>query len=98
MTTFRVTPRARDDLLNIARYTQQRWGRKQRNRYLKKIEQRFIWLADNPDAGQHRTDLCEGYRSFPEGQHIVFYLINADHIDIIGLPHKAMDVLTYFSE
>ena len=95
MGIFRVTPRARDDLINIGLYTLQKWGKTQRNIYLKNIESRFIWLANNPNSGKHRVDICKGYMSFPEGQHIVFYLKKSDSIDIIGLPHKNMDILSY---
>lgn len=94
----RVTPRARDDLKNIGRYTEQAWGKEQRNGYLKSIDARFHWLAENPQLGKHRTDICEGYYSFPEGQHVVFYLINSNTIDIIGIPHKEMDTISHFSE
>ncbi len=94
----RVTPRAQDDLKNIGRYTEQIWGKAQRNRYLKNIEVRFQWLAENPLLGKHRTDICEGYYSFPEGQHVVFYLIGSHSIDIIGIPHKEMDTIHYFLE
>ncbi|QGG80583.1 type II toxin-antitoxin system RelE/ParE family toxin [Litorivicinus lipolyticus] len=94
----RVTPRAQDDLKNIGRYTERTWGKAQRNLYLKSLETRFKWLADNPLLGRHRTDICEGYYSFPEGQHVVFYLIGSETLDIIGIPHKDMDTISYFSE
>ena len=71
-------------------------GRAQRNAYLKNLENRFIWLAESPTHGRHRTDITEGYYSFPEGQHIVFYLCSHNGIDIIGIPHKDMDILSYF--
>ena len=41
-------------------------------------------------------DVYEGYYSFPEGQHVIFYLISANTIDIIDIPHKDMDVISYF--
>ena len=94
----RVTPRAQDDLKNIGRYTERTWGKSQRNHYLKSIEVRFQWLAKNPLLGKHRTDICEGYYSFPEGQHVVFYLVGSNAIDIIGIPHKDMDIISYFQE
>ena len=94
----RVTPRARDDLKKIGRYTERTWGKAQRNRYLKYIEARFQWLAENPHLGKHRKDICEGYYSFPEGQHVLFYLIGSSTIDIIGIPHKEMDTISYFLE
>lgn len=95
---YRVTLRARDDLKNIGRYTKKIWGASQRNSYLKEIEERFQWLAENPLIGKHRTDICEGYYSFPQGEHVVFYLIGNNIIDIIGIPHKEMDTISYFQE
>lgn len=94
----RVTPRARDDLKNIGRYTERTWGKAQRNRYLKSLDARFHWLAENPQLGKHRPDICEGYHSFPEGQHVVFYLFDSRTLDIIGIPHKEMDSISYFQE
>ncbi len=96
MKRYRITPRARDDLKNIGRYTEQHWGREQRNTYLKRLEKRFTWLADNPRLGKYRPDIHDGYFSFPQGEHVVFYLIAQDCIDIIGIPHSEMDVIAYF--
>ena len=92
----RVTPRAHDDLKNIGRYTEQTWGKAQRNSYLKWVEARWHWLAENLQLGKHRTDIGEGDYSFPEGQHVIFYLIGSNPIDIIGIPHKDMDVISNF--
>lgn len=93
----RVTPQAQEDLLNIGLYTERTWGKMQRVRYLKNMEARFEWLAENPMLGKHRFDINEGYYSFPEGKHIIFYLITNFSIDIIGIPHKEMDIINYFS-
>lgn len=94
----RVTPRAREDLKNIGRYTERTWGKAQRNHYLKSIQARFHWLEEHPLVGKHRTDICEGYYSFPEGPHVVFCLIGSGTIDIIGIPHKEMDTISYLME
>ena len=42
--------------------------------------------------GRDRSDVHPGYRCFPEGNHIVFYIVDRDFINIIGIPHKSMDV------
>lgn len=89
---YRLTPRAVADLDAIADYTIDQWGTDQLERYLGSLVRRFDWLCENPLAGRERNDVHPGYRSFPEGNHIVFYLISKDHIDIIGIPHKSMDV------
>jgi toxin ParE1/3/4 len=96
MPCFRVTPRAREDLQNIGRYTERHWSRAQRNLYLKNLERRFAWLADNPRLGKHRSDVHHGYYSFPQGEHVVFDLIGPDGINVIGIPHKEMDIIPYF--
>jgi len=81
----------------IGEYTEASWGRHQRNLYLKSLEKRFVWLAENPHAGKHRKDISEGYFSFNHGRHVVFYLISGNTIDIIGVLHQEMDILHYFN-
>ncbi len=95
-TSFRVTPRALEDLKNIGAYTLDVWGKAQRDTYLRAIDKRFQWLASHPKRGKHRTDIENGYYSFPQGSHVIFYIIQNDGIDIIGIPHKNMDILNYF--
>lgn len=97
MPDFRITPRARDDLKNIGRYTLKIWGREQRNTYLRNLDARFLWLAQNPQLGKHRPDIQEGYYCFPQGSHLVFYILRDNGIDIIGVPHQNMDILNYFN-
>ena len=97
MTNFRLTPKAKEDLKIIGRYTIKRWGKEQRNLYLKALEKRFIWFSEHPNLGKQRLDISKGYYSYPQGEHVIFYLIDERHIDIIGIPHKKMDILAYFS-
>jgi len=96
--TFRLTFRAQKDLQNIGQYTASQWGKKQRNKYLHQLDQRFFWLADNPLLGKHRSDIKQGYYCYLQGSHLIFYLVNERGIDIIGIPHKAMDITNYFPE
>lgn len=96
--SVRLTPRDYDDLKNIARHTRQQFGEVQRERYMRALDARFRWLAEQPRAGKHRSDVAEGYYSFPQGSHVIFYLIGTDAIDIIGVPHAQMDVLGHFTE
>lgn len=95
--SFRITPRAYEDLKNIARYTLREWGAVQRDAYLRALDARFAWLAEQPRSGRHRSDIRDGYYCFPQGRHLVFYLIRDGGIDIIGVPHQHMDVVNYFS-
>ena len=89
---FRLTLRAAEDLDAIADFTIQTWGLDQLEIYLRSLTRRFEWLAENPCAGRERNDVHPGYRSFPEGSHIIFYIVSDDQVDIIGIPHKSMDI------
>lgn len=93
---LRITPRAYEDLRAIARYGRQTWGHERSKRYLKAIDKRFQWLADAPQRGKPRDDIAPGYRAFREGEHLIFYIIRDSQIDIIGIPHQAMDIDGYF--
>jgi toxin ParE1/3/4 len=94
---YRLTPRALEDMKAIGRYTLRQWGIRQRNQYLQDLDQRFKWLAAQPQLGKHRPDIEEGYYCYLQGSHLIFYMFNdIDGIDIIGIPHKAMDMLNYF--
>jgi toxin ParE1/3/4 len=95
--SFRLTPRAAADLDAIADYTIETWGLAQLETYLMGFNNRFQWLADNPLAGRERNDVQPGFRSYPEASHIIFYIINEDQVDIIGIPHKSMDVSAFFT-
>lgn len=95
---YRVTPRAHADLKAIARYTQANWGAGRRDAYLADLDRRFAWLAENPGLGSPRPELCAGYRSYPQGAHVIFYIPRETAIDIIGVVHRSMDVEGYFGE
>lgn len=95
MTQYHIRQRALDDMEQIWLYSLQEWGQDQADHYLKNIIQRIEWLAANPTLGKHRTDIAEGYYCFPEGKHHIFYIINGS-IEVIGIPHQQMDVITYF--
>ena len=91
MKTYHVTEKANRDLIKIGHYTEQAWGRAQRKKYLKSIVARFGWIAKNPLLGKTRDDIKSGYRSYQEGKHVVFYIIDGDAVHIIGVLHENMD-------
>ena len=96
MSLFHITPRAARDLDAIANWTLRQWGADRMEQYLHSLNDRFQWLAEHPQAGRMRDDVAVGYRSFPEGQHVVFYINQGDGIAIIGIPHQAMDIGGFF--
>ena len=74
MSEFKLTPDALDDMRDIARYTERQWGRGQRNKYLINLNQCFERLAENPKLAKLRDDIKHGYRSYPQGKHVIFFV------------------------
>lgn len=86
---------ARADLEAIWIYTVEQWGIEQAERYLQGLFRCFDDLAANPQLGRERDDVKAGYRSFPEGRHVVFYVIAPAGIEVIGIVHQSADVETH---
>jgi len=98
MAAFRLTADAKTSLMQIARYTQKTWGRKQRVTYLRMIDDCFCSLAANPMQGRSRPDLHHALRSHPVGKHIVFYIARQDHIVIVNVLHERMDPVKHIQQ
>lgn len=89
---FVLTVKAKEDLKSIARYTQDAWGREQRNRYLADLDRGFQALAADPLKGRDCGDIRPGYRKYKVGQHLVFYRGIAGGIEIVRVLHGRMDI------
>ena len=97
MKLFRLTNRAKSDLIQLAKYTEEHWGRDQRNLYIKQLDDTFHLLADNPLAGKACDYIKKGYRKIPQGSHIIFYKEGSlSKIEIIRILHKSMDISSKF--
>jgi len=89
--SFKVTAKARYDLLQIGQYTESKWGKNQRNHYLKQLDEAFNLIAVNPRIGKDRSHVLTGFRSFQQGSHVIYYK-KSNVIEIIRVLHKQMDV------
>ncbi len=99
MKAFKLTGKAKQDLKKIALFTERRWGRNQRYRYIKQFDDAFHLLAEDPMLGKPCDHIQEGVRKFPQGSHIIFYHKETDgKIIIIRILHKNMDIESRFSE
>ena len=94
MKAFALTSKAKADLHAIAIFTEDRWGKEQRNLYIKQFDDAFH-IA--PLAGKSCDYIKDGYRKFPQGSHIIYYKDGAKHkIEIVRILHKNMDVDSKF--
>jgi toxin ParE1/3/4 len=93
MSGFVLTQAALADLKEIGCYTESRWGREQRNRYLAFLDEGFHLLAANPLMGRDCSDIREGYRKYVVGKHVIFYRSpDSGLVEITRILHQRMDV------
>ena len=95
MAAYTLRKLAQNDLEKIWIYTYEEWGLVQADTYLQSLISRFDWLAASPLSGRKRDDIKSGYYCFPEGMHLIFYTIQNNKINIIGLPHQSMDIVSH---
>lgn len=69
---------------------------KQTEKYTIQLRDRMRWLAENPHFGMQRDEVEEGYLSYFEGSHTIFYRTSGKDTEIIGIPHQKEDVLKHF--
>ena len=86
-----LSRRAQADLDDIRDFSVSEFGFERAIPYLDAIEQGFRRLLDHPRIGTSRTDLRPGVRSYPVGEHRIYYRLTADRVSVIRLLHKSMD-------
>ncbi|MFW5489227.1 MAG: type II toxin-antitoxin system RelE/ParE family toxin [Desulfovibrio sp.] len=95
MRKVRLTHAAKGHLKAIWRYSFETWGEGKADAYLTEIEAKLNLLADNPNLGRNRPRIKTNYYSIKINRHIVFYLFDDEHIDVIGVLHEKMDISTW---
>ncbi len=96
MKALRVTKRASGHLDSIADYTIAMWGLEQSTIYLRMIQRIFQKLRQDPFLGTAWGEVKRGYRAFPAGQHVIFYRIRRDTVEISGVLHNRMNPHRHF--
>ena len=93
MRPFLLTAAARKDTIDIGRFTAEKWGKRQRDKYLKQLDDAFKLLARQPDIGREAEDIKPGYKKFSHGNHIIFYRAGTESkIVVIRILHNSMEV------
>jgi toxin ParE1/3/4 len=98
MSRLELASLAAADLLDIVRYTHQRWGGVQAERYREELELALQHLSLTPDVGRKRDAIAAGLRSFPVAQHFAFYIERKDRIIVLRILHPRMNADEAFQE
>ena len=89
---LRLSPKARQDFIDILRYTGETWGRDQLSLYRDKIVRAFQTIRNNPRIGHRRHDLPSTYLAYLAGSHVVIYRIDNHGIGIVRILHQRMSL------
>jgi toxin ParE1/3/4 len=88
---FDLTEAAHADLVAVAAYTNEQWGKAQADKYLEALDARLTELARRPLLGLRRDELGDGTLSFPFQSHIIYYERTDFGIVVLRLLHKRQD-------
>lgn len=86
-----LSARAESDLIDIWRYTADRWGEARADSYLVAIQSGVMQLVDQPELGAERDSVRDGYRVLFINQHAIYYLAEKANVRIIRVLHMRMD-------
>lgn len=73
MSSYRLTRRADQDLIDIYLYTLEQFGMAQAERYAEGVRSCFALLADNPRLGRPADLIRPGLRRHEHGSHVILY-------------------------
>ena len=62
------------------------------DRFLSRLETKLKLLASQPKMGRERPELLANMRSFPYARYVIFFIAQADGIDIVRVVHGARDI------
>lgn len=79
------------DLIGIWRYSFQRWGATQADKYLDELDDGIQELARNRELGARRDYVREGYRVLFVNRHVIYYTVMASNIHVVRVLHGEMD-------
>ena len=98
MAIFKVSTLAANDLLEIGKYTENLWGKGQRNKYLDDIDSRFHELATNSEypTSKNRNEIRDGCFSVFVNEHVIIYRKFNYGVRIVRVLNQSMDIKQYF--
>ena len=90
---YRLTPKAREDLVAIWTDGASRWGAARADRYISALADSFALLAELPEMAALRREFAPPLRIHPHGAHLILYVEDAGVV-IARVLHGRQDLLT----
>lgn len=94
---LKLSPRARQDFIDILRFTGETWGQNQLLAYRDKINDALQAIGHNPQLGHHRDDLPATHWAYLVGSHVIVYRTDANSIGIVRILHQRISLGRHLS-
>ena len=91
MARLKLTIRARQDITELAGYIANDSPQKA-SLFTLHLIKKCQWVAEHPFMGRPRTDLAAGLRSTVFGNHIIFYQVLSDIVEITRVLHGSRNI------
>jgi len=91
MAEFKLSKKAERDLINIAKYTIQNFGKQQSTKYKTELQNRIDSLVKNPQLGRSAAQFHPNLRRYNFKAHSIFYEVTDYGIFIVRVLGQQMD-------
>jgi len=85
-----LSPKARQDFVDILRHTGETWGMDRLLAYRDKINDALQEIGENPQRGHHRDDLPPTHFAYLVGSHLIVYRADVSSIGVVRILHQRM--------
>ena len=86
-----ITLAARADISDILLFTEQRWGREQRDAYMQFIDVALSRLLAVPGMGRLVDELSSGLHRVNVESHVIYYWVDEDRLTVARVLHARQD-------
>jgi toxin ParE1/3/4 len=90
-----LSPRARQDFIDILRFTGETWGKGQLQVYRDKVNAALQLIGQNPAMGHRTPELPDTHRLYFVGSHVIVYRDQDAAIAVIRILHKRMSLMRH---
>lgn len=87
-----LSPRARQDIIEILRYTGERWGHEQLRVYRDKLNDALLLIGRHPAMGHRSPELPDTHRLYLVGAHVIVYRAHGSVIAVVRILHQRMSL------
>jgi toxin ParE1/3/4 len=98
MGSYHVAQEAENDLVDIVRYTEERWGLEQSKQYVYELFALFDEIAAHPEPSTRMDIIKDGLRKrlHPKRQHAVYFRIVGEDVENLRVLHSRRDQTNEF--